>query len=175
VRISLIVAVAANGVIGRDGGLPWRIPADLRFFKETTIGKPIVMGRKTYQSIGRALPGRHNIVLTRAGNFSHEGVSVVENLDAALLVGGDAEEVMVIGGAEIYALALPRADRIYLTEVHMKPEGNVHFPSLNQDSWLETAREYHPVGDNVPAFSFVRLDRLDSSPSRREASVSASS
>ena len=101
-RISLIVAVAENGVIGRDGDLPWRIPADLKFFKETTTGHPIVMGRKTHQSIGRALPGRKNIVITRDPDFAGEDIAVVGDLEAALAAAGDADEVMVIGGAQIY-------------------------------------------------------------------------
>jgi len=159
VRISLIVAVAENGVIGRDGDLPWRIPADLKFFKETTIGHPIVMGRKTHQSIGRALPGRANIVITRDPGFAGDDISVVSDFDAALRAAGEADEVMVIGGAQIYELALPRADRIYLTEVHVAAEGETRFPDLDHDVWRETARVDHPAEGETPAFSFVTLER----------------
>ncbi len=158
-RVSLIVAVAENGVIGRDGDLPWRIPADLKFFKETTTGHPIVMGRKTNQSIGHALPGRMNIVMTRDSDFAGEDVVVVGDLDAAFRAAGDAAEVMVIGGAQIYALALPRADRIYLTEVHVAADGDTHFPALDPGVWRETARVDHPAEGETPAFSFVTLER----------------
>jgi dihydrofolate reductase len=159
VRVSLIVAAARNGVIGRDGDLPWRIPADLKFFKETTMGRPIVMGRKTHQSIGRALPGRTNIVISRDPALAAEDVVVVGNLDAAFAAAGDVEEVMVIGGAQIYALALPRADRVYLTEVHMDAEGDTSLPVLERGIWREIAREDHPAEGDVPAYSFVTLDR----------------
>lgn len=158
-RVSLIVAVAENDVIGRDGDLPWHIPADLKFFKERTTGHPIVMGRKTHQSIGRALPGRMNIVVTRDSDFAGEDIAVVRDLDAAFLAAGDACEVMVIGGAQIYELALPHADRIYLTEVHVAADGDTHFPALDQSVWHETARVDHQAEGDVPAFSFVTLER----------------
>tara|TARA_A100001037_G_scaffold277126_1_gene276906 strand:+ start:1344 stop:1823 length:480 start_codon:yes stop_codon:yes gene_type:complete len=159
VRISLIVAVAENGVIGRDGDLPWRIPADLKFFKDITMGKPIVMGRKTYQSIGRTLPGRTNIVITRNPDFAADDTVVVDDLDAALDAAGDADEAMVIGGAQIYALALARANRIYLTRVHAAPDGDVTFPELDRDVWKETSRQDHAAEGETPAFSFVVLER----------------
>lgn len=158
-RISLIVAVAENGVIGQDGDLPWRIPADLKFFKDTTTGHPIVMGRKTHQSIGRALPGRRNIVVTRDPDFAGDDIVVVGDLDAALEAAGDADEVMVIGGAQIYELALQRADRIYLTEVHIAADGDVRFPELDRAVWRETARVDHRAEGKTPAFSFVTLER----------------
>lgn len=158
-RISLIVAVAENGVIGRDGDLPWRIAADLKFFKETTTGHPIVMGRKTHQSIGRALPGRTNIVITRDPDFAGDDIVVVGDLEAALAAAGDAGEVMVIGGAQIYELALPRADRVYLTEVHIAADGDTRFPDLDRGLWRETARVDHPADGGTPAFSFVTLER----------------
>lgn len=158
-RISLIVAVAENGVIGRDGDLPWRIPADLKFFKDTTTGHPIVMGRKTHQSIGRALPGRTNIVVTRDPEFSGDDIAVVGDLDSALAAAGEADEVMVIGGAQIYAMALPRAKRIYLTEVHIAADGDTRFPELDRGIWSETARVDHPAEGDIPAFSFVTLER----------------
>ncbi len=150
-------------MIGRDGDLPWRIPADLKFFKETTMGCPIVMGRKTHQSIGRALPGRENIVLTRDGSFGGADVSAAASLDEALAMAADAEEVMVIGGAEIYALALPQADRIYLTEVHMDAAGDTYFADLDANVWRESAREEHPAEGDTPALSFVTLDRTKGS------------
>lgn len=158
-RLSLIVAVAENGVIGLDGDLPWHIPADLKFFKETTTGHPIVMGRKTHQSIGRALPGRTNIVITRDSDFAGEDIVIAGDLEGALLAAGDAAEVMVIGGAQIYALALPHADRIYLTEVHVAADGDTHFPALDHSVWHETARVDHPAEGDTPAFSFVTLER----------------
>ena len=159
--ISLIVAVAENGVIGRNGDLPWRIPADLKFFKETTMGKPIVMGRKTWQSIGRPLPGRDNIVVTRDKDFSAPGATVVVGLDAAITAAGDASEVMIIGGAQIYAEALSRAARVYLTEVHASPAGDIHLPAFAARDWREVAREDHEAEGDLPGFSFVTLERIE--------------
>lgn len=158
-RVSLIVAVAENGVIGRDGDLPWRIPADLGFFKQTTMGKPIIMGRKTWESIGRPLPGRTNIVLTRDRDFRAKDATVVTDLEAALAAAGDASEAMIIGGAQVYAMALPRASRIYLTEVHATPEGDTRLPEFSRDDWREVAREDHEAEGETPAFSFVTLER----------------
>ena len=114
-KLSIIVAAAANGVIGRDNQLPWRLPADLRHFKQTTMGKPILMGRKTWESIGRPLPGRTNIVITRDSDYAAAGCVVVNSIDAALLAAGSQDEIMVIGGAELYRQVLPRTDTIYLT------------------------------------------------------------
>lgn len=158
--LSLIVAVADNGVIGHNGDLPWRIPGDMKFFKATTMGKPIVMGRKTWESLGRALPGRENIVVTRSAGFDAPGASVVESLDAALALVSDADEVMVIGGAEIYALALPHVARIYLTQVHAAPDGDTHFPDLQAADWRELAREDHAPEGDAPGYSFVTLERV---------------
>jgi len=158
--LSLIVAVADNGVIGHNGDLPWRIPGDMKFFKATTMGKPIVMGRKTWESLGRALPGRENIVVTRSAGFDAPGASVVESLDAALAQVPDADEVMVIGGAEIYALALPHVARIYLTQVHAAPDGDTHFPDLQAADWRELAREDHAPEGDTPGYSFVTLERV---------------
>jgi dihydrofolate reductase len=159
-RVSLIVAVARNGVIGRDGDLPWRIPADLRFFKQVTMGKPIVMGRKTFESIGRALPGRTNIVVTRDPDFNAADVRIARSLKDALAIAGDADEAMVIGGAQIYALALPRADRIYLTEVDAAPDGDVRFPVRDAAAWRETSRRHHDAEGETPGFSFITLERV---------------
>ena len=162
-RVSLIVAMAENRVIGNAGELPWRLPADLAYFKRVTMGKPVLMGRKTWEAIGRPLPGRKNIVVTRNPAFAAEGAVVVHSLDAALdLVGSapGAEEVMVIGGEEIYRLALPRADRIYLTEVDLAPAGDARFPDLDPSEWQEASREDHAANGDAPAHSFVVLERV---------------
>ncbi len=160
-RLALIAAVARNGVIGRGGDLPWRIPADLKYFKATTMGKPMIMGRRTYDSIGKALPGRISIVVTRQSGFQAAGVEVAGDLDRAVEIaaGFGAEEAMVIGGGEIYAAALPRADRLYLTEVHIEAEGDVYFPPLDRSQWRELSRDDHPAEGDTPAFSFVTLER----------------
>ncbi len=161
--LTLVVARAANGVIGRDGGLPWHLPADLRHFKRLTVGKPVVMGRRTFESIGRPLPGRHNIVLTRGG-WRAEGVTVVATLAeavaaAGLQQGARPDEIMIIGGAAVYAEALPSARRVYLTEVHAAPDGDTRLPAFDRSVWHEIAREDHPVAGDAPAFSFVTLER----------------
>ncbi len=163
--ISFVVARADNGVIGRDNALPWHLPADLKHFKRLTVGKPIVMGRRTFESIGRPLPGRHNIVLTRDPDWRADGVTVVGNLAEAVAAGGldprtRVEEVMIIGGAAVYADALPIATRIYLTEVHDAPGGDTILPPFAPDRWRETAREDHPAEDGKPAYSFVTLERV---------------
>jgi len=156
---SLIVAIAANGVIGRDNRLPWHIPEDLRWFKRTTLGKPVIMGRRTWDSLGRPLPGRVNIVLTRREGWSAEGAVVAESLDRALALAeayAPATEAMVIGGAEIFAEALPRAGRLYLTEIGRAYEGDTVFPAFDRAAWVEISREAH---DGDPAYAFVVLER----------------
>lgn len=167
VKLSLIVAVAENGVIGKDNDLPWKISSDLKYFKEKTMGKPIIMGRKTFQSIGRPLPGRPNIVITRDATFAPDGVITALSLEMALDVaknlalakGGD--EVMVIGGAQIYELCLPDADRVYLTRVHGDVEGDAAFPDLNSDDWLEGVSERHSAGEkDSHDYSLIILDRV---------------
>jgi len=163
--LSLIVAVAENGLIGRDGDLPWRIPADLKFFKNTTMGKPIVMGRKTWQSIGRPLPGRANIVITRDRQWSHEGVLTCHELNEALerafeqaLIDG-ADAVMVVGGAEIYRLALSRADKVILTRVHDEIIGDVRFDLEVFADWRQLSlSRYEAVEGNSHAFSIEELE-----------------
>ncbi|TPG22781.1 dihydrofolate reductase [Sphingomonas koreensis] len=153
--ITLILARADNGVIGRDGALPWRLPADLKRFKALTMGKPMIMGRKTFEGFPAPLPGRRHIVLTRDEGWRAEGAEVAHTPDEALrLAGGDA---MVIGGAEVFALFLDRADRIELTEVHVAAEGDVVVPAFA--GWRETAREDHAADDGRPAFGFVTLER----------------
>jgi len=167
VKLCLIVAVAENGVIGRDNDLPWKISSDLQYFKATTMGKPIIMGRKTFQSIGRPLPGRTNIVITRDTSYAPEGVIVAHTLDMALDVAtGIAQskgedEVMVIGGAEIYTLCLPKADRIYLTRVHGDVSGDAHFPALLEKDWIEHSCAHHKAGDkDSHDYSLIILDRI---------------
>lgn len=159
-RITLVAAVAKNGVIGRDGDLPWRLPDDLQAFKRLTLGKPVVMGRKTWESIGRPLPERLNVVMTRSEGFAAPGASVVSSAEAALELLADQAEVMVIGGGAIYRQFLGRADRIYLTEVDAEIDGDVTFPDLDAAEWVEVSREHHPADErHAHAFTLVRLDR----------------
>lgn len=159
-RISLVAAVAENNVIGREGGLPWRLPADLKHFKAITMGKPIVMGRKTFESIGRPLRGRRNIIITRQADYAVENAEVAGDIDSAIaLAEEDAEEIMVVGGAEIYRATLPRAGRIYLTRVKADPEGDTYFPDLDWDEWDEVEREDFDAEGDTPAYSFLVLDR----------------
>lgn len=163
-RVSLVVAMSENRVIGRDNDLPWRLPADLAHFKRLTLGKPIIMGRKTYESIGRPLPGRQNIVLTRDESFQAPGCDICLGLDQAMAVAGSAEEVMIIGGAALYETLLERADRIYLTEVHARIEGDTWFPELDASDWKEVSREAHGADErNSLDYSFVTLDRVNRS------------
>lgn len=154
----LIYARAANGTIGRDGKLPWHLPADLKRFKALTIGKPMIMGRKTFESFPAPLPGRRHIVLTRARKWQAEGAEVVHSRAEALELAGEGE-VAVIGGAEIYALFEPLAQRIELTEVHGEYDGDTHMPALDRATWREVAREDHPADAGRPAYSFVTLER----------------
>jgi dihydrofolate reductase len=141
--ISLVVAASTNNVIGVAGELPWHLSDDLKRFKALTMGKPIVMGRKTFESIGRALPGRQNIVITTQTEFVADGCDIVASPAAAVAAAAEAQEVMIIGGGEIYRLFLPLADRIYLTRVAVDIEGDTVFPLLDESDWLETAREEH--------------------------------
>jgi dihydrofolate reductase len=153
----LIVAVAANGVIGADGALPWHLPADLKRFKALTMGKAMIMGRKTFESLPGLLPGRRHIVLTRDAAWQPEGAEVAHDLDAALALAGDGEAA-VIGGAQIFALALPRASRLELTEVHAEVPGDTVMPPLGA-GWRETGREDHAPSGERPGFAFVTLAR----------------
>lgn len=145
-QIALVVAVAENGVIGRGGKLPWHVPSDLKTFRRLTLGKPVVMGRKTYQSIGKPLPGRDTIVVTRDPAFHADGIEVAKDLAEALVMAGKAAqargvgEVMIVGGAQIYAASLPGADRIYLTRIHAAPAGDTTFPDPDPDVWQEVTR-----------------------------------
>jgi len=166
IRLAVIVAAAENGVIGRNNALPWHLPEDLRYFKQRTLGKPIVMGRKTYESIGRPLPGRTNIVITRNPGFAAEGIKVVPSLDEALQLADDiaqidgVDELVVIGGAEIYREAMPRADRLYLTEVHAVIQGDAVLPEVDWARWREVGRERHAAeAPNPYDYSFVVYER----------------
>ena len=157
-EIVLVVAVTANGVIGADGGMPWHIPADLKHFKAATMGKPMVMGRRTFESLPGLLPGRRHIVLTRDPAWAAPGAEVVADLDAALAMAGDASEIAVIGGGEIFALALPRANRIEWTEIHADIAGDTYMPPLGTE-WREIARQDHGAEAGIPGFAFVTLVR----------------
>jgi dihydrofolate reductase len=158
-EITLILARAANGVIGDAGQLPWRLPADLRRFKQLTMGRPMIMGRKTFDSLPALLEGRRHIVLTRDTGWSEDGAEVAHDVAAALRM-ANSPHVMVIGGAEIYALFLPLADRIELTEVALSPTGDAHIAYPDAAEWTEVARENHAADDKGrPAFAFVTLVR----------------
>ena len=153
--------MAANRVIGKDNQLPWHLPADLKHFKETTMGKPILMGRKTWESIGRPLPGRTNIVVTRDENYDAPGCVVVHSIEAAMQAASPQEEVMVIGGAEFYRQVLPRADCIYLTRINEDFEGDTLFPELDSSEWQEIERVDCDADDKNPhSYSFIKLDRV---------------
>ena len=159
-RISLVVAVAENGVIGRDGELPWHLPDDLKAFKQITLGKPVLMGRKTWESIGRPLPGRHNVVITRQPDFVADGATVVDSPESALELLADEAEVMVIGGGAIYRAFLDQADRIFLTRVEAAVDGDATFPALNPGDWTEVSREHHAADERHAAgFTLLVLDR----------------
>ena len=157
---SLVVARARNGVIGRDNALPWRLPADLAYFKRVTLGHPVIMGRRTWESIGKPLPCRHNIVVTRNPAYHAEGATVVESLDAAWRAAGDVEEACVIGGTSLFAEALPIADRIHLTEVEADVEGDTWFPSFDRSQWTEreVARQARDERHEYP-FRIMVLER----------------
>jgi dihydrofolate reductase len=158
-RISLVLAMASNGMIGADGGMPWRIPEDMKHFKAVTMGKPIVMGRKTWDSFPKKpLPGRTNIVITSDANWRAEGAVAVHSFDEGVARAGDAAEIAVIGGAQIYKLALSHADLVHLTEVHREFAGDTHMPLFDKAHWRETTREDHATPEGL-AYSFVTLER----------------
>jgi dihydrofolate reductase len=164
-RVSLIVAMAKNRVIGINNTLPWYLPADLKHFKTLTMGHHIVMGRKTYESIGKPLPGRTSVVVTRNADYAPSGVVVADSLEAAISACGNDEEIFVIGGAELYRRAIALADRIYLTEIDADISGDSHFTELDLISWHETARVSHgPDEKNVHTYHFVVYDRKRSEP-----------
>ena len=158
--ISIIVAASANNVIGAQGDLPWRLSDDLKRFKAVTMGKPIIMGRKTWESIGRPLLGRQNIVITRQEGFAADGCDVVPSTAAATAVAGDADEIMVIGGSQVYELFLPQAERLYLTRVYADVEGDAFFPAVDENEWRLVSDEPHSADDrNEFDFSFRIYER----------------
>ncbi len=161
-RLAIVVAVAENGVIGDDNRLIWRLKSDMKHFRALTMGRPMIMGRKTFESIGKPLPGRETIVMTRDPAFAAPGVRVARDFASALAEGArcaaamGSDRVIIAGGAEIYRLALPVADEIHVTEVVASPAGDAHFPAVDPAAFRETAREHHPAGpDDDHAFSFV--------------------
>jgi dihydrofolate reductase len=171
--LTLIAAVARNRVIGGGNQLLWRIKADLRYFREHTLGKPLIMGRKTFESIGRPLPGRDTIVVTRDATFAADGTFIVRSLEEALAKGNDLaasrgiREVMVAGGGEIYAQTISQADRLLITEVALEPDGDAFFPLIDRKKWRETKREDHAKGpDDDAAFAFVTYRRRQADDSR---------
>ncbi|SDL01914.1 dihydrofolate reductase [Pseudomonas indica] len=158
--LALIAALAQNRVIGRDNQLPWRLPADLKHFKAMTLGKPVIMGRKTWDSLGRPLPGRLNLVVSRQPGLQLEGAEAFASLDAAIERAEHwareqgAGELMLIGGAQLYAQALERADRLYLTRVGLRPEGDAWFPEFSEAEWVREAHDEHPATADTPAYDF---------------------
>ncbi|CAG9174202.1 dihydrofolate reductase [Cupriavidus pinatubonensis] len=157
--LTLVVARARNGTIGRNNTLPWRLPEDLAHFKRTTMGAPIIMGRKTWDSIGRPLPGRRNIVVSRNADLKLEGAEVATSLEDAQRLCVGVEQVFLIGGAQLYAEALPSADRLVVTEIDADVEGDAFFPAIDQAKWMETSRETHHSEANGFDYAFVTYDR----------------
>ena len=170
--VALVVARAENGAIGRGGDLPWRLSSDLRYFRKVTMGKPVIMGRRTFNSLPRVLDGRLNIVLSRDPGFVAGGAVMAHSLDEAIDVARasakltGASEIMVIGGEDVFRAALPRAERIYLTEIHAKPTADTWFPWFDRSNWHEVSRERHAAGaKDEHDFSFVVLDRINTTSS----------
>ena len=160
-KITLVAAVADNGVIGRDGALPWHLPDDFRRFKSLTMGRPILMGRRTFESIGKPLPGRRNLVLTRSAQTWPAGVEAVADLQTALHIASAAGELCVIGGAEVYALTLSQATHLELTRVHATIDGDVRFPHYDATRWREVERIEHPVDErHAMPMTFLTLERV---------------
>lgn len=158
--ISFVVAMTDDRVIGRGNDLPWHIPDDMAHFKRLTLGKPVIMGRRNYESIGRPLPQRHNIVMTRQQDYTAEGCTVVHGVDEALAACGDADEIMVIGGQEIYRAFMPLANRLYLTIVHAEIEGDTWFSSFDPGDWIEHDRVERGVGPRTPyPLTYLQLER----------------
>jgi len=164
-KTCLIAAVAENGAIGKNNDLPWRIKSEWQYFVRMTKHKPVIMGRKTFESLGAPLKDRPNIVVTRDAAYKHDGITVTTTVEKALeiarkLIPAGQDEVMVMGGAEIYKLALPLADRLYLTEVHLKPEADIFFPTFDRNEWTETKREFHKAQPGETAdYTITVLDR----------------
>ena len=160
-KISMIAAMADDRVIGINNSLPWKLPNDMKWFRQNTLGKPIVMGRKTFESFGaKPLPGRTNIIITRDKNYTADECIIVHSIDEAIQAAGDVEEIMIIGGASFYEQMLPKADRLYITFVHTKVEGDAWFPEWNQNEWQQVERIDHEADEKNPhAHSFVILQR----------------
>ncbi|WP_456404421.1 type 3 dihydrofolate reductase [Thiolapillus sp.] len=159
--ISIIAAMARNRVIGKDNGLPWRLPADLQHFKQITMGKPMIMGRKTWESLPGLLPGRPHIVVTRNPDYNAEGATVVHSLEEGFAAAGDADEIMIVGGANLYAQALSHAQRMYLTQIDVEVDGDAWFPEYDLGKWRETASETHPANEKNPFdYLFITLEKI---------------
>jgi dihydrofolate reductase len=159
--ISQVVAMAENRVIGRDNALPWHLPADLAHFKQVTLGKPIIMGRKAHEAIGRPLPGRHNIVMSRNTGYQAEGCTVVHSLEAAIAAAGLVDEIAVIGGEDIYRLFLPITDLIHLTMVHADIDGDTWYPPLDESAWRTTEQRARAADERNPyRMTFLQLQRV---------------
>jgi dihydrofolate reductase len=172
--VVIVVAVAANGVIGRDGEMPWRLSTDLKRFKALTLGHPVIMGRKTYASIGKALPGRRNIVLTRSAGFQAGDAETASTMEEALTLAstashaGTSQDVFIIGGGEIYALAMPLAQRLHVTHVDLSPEGDAHFPAIDATEWRPVSQEIVPAGERDSASSrYVVYERTGGTKARK--------
>ena len=159
--LTAVVAATENNVIGRDNGMPWHLPADLQHFKAVTLGKPVLMGRRTFAAIGRPLPGRRNLVLSRDLGFVAAGVETFSTLEQALAAAGDVDELMIIGGQTVYELALPHVRRVHLTRLHMQVEGDAHFPDLPPEQWREVSRSARRPADerNACDMTFLVLER----------------
>ncbi|MEH6464598.1 MAG: type 3 dihydrofolate reductase [Shewanella psychromarinicola] len=157
-RIAMIAAMANNRVIGKDNKMPWHLPEDLRHFKAMTLSKPVVMGRKTFESIGRPLPGRHNIVISRDSQLSFEGVSCVTSFDEAITIAGDCDEIVVIGGGQLYQQILPKADVLYLTFIDVDVDGDTVFPDWDDGSWILQNSE-NATNDKGLQYSFNTLHK----------------
>lgn len=158
-RVSAIVAMGTNRAIGLEGALPWRLPEDLRRFKRLTMGHTLLVGRRTYESIGRPLPGRRMVVLTRQPGWSAEGVQVARSLEEALELAAGGEEVFIAGGAEVYREALPRVQRLYLTVLERDYPGDTFFPEVDLSTWRLVEREEHPASGELPAYAFLTWER----------------
>lgn len=169
-RIILVAAMAANGVIGANGRLPWRVPEDLKRFKRLTFGHAVIMGRRTWESLGKPLPGRRNIVVTRGRAYEAPGADVVASLEAALALCAGRPEVFVIGGGELYRAALLLAHTLELTEIHRAYDGDARFPTWDRTAWRETRRERHADGSGL-RFDFVTYERADPSPATQDLST----
>jgi dihydrofolate reductase len=157
-RIAMIAAMANDRVIGKDNQMPWHLPEDLRHFKAMTLGKPVVMGRKTFESIGRPLPGRHNIVITRQADFVAEGVTLVSSFEQAKVAAGECEELVIMGGGQLYAALLAQADRLYLTEINLDVAGDTFFPAWDDGSWQRVSMESRTT-DSGMEYRFITLTK----------------